>query len=362
MHKKHPSRLYKPSSPRNAKGTAAISEFALVLYVLFFIILVPVVDLGCLLIAAATQYLATNDFVAKAASQPDYMNALNAMFAESQKFETLGMSKFMNMTPQGGYVGSGDDLYVVATNIGSGGVTKSSANNSLPPPINTATNFYELSVQSTYSFKPVLSLAGVPLLGQVPGLGQPVTFTFVANRPVEHPGGLTFNGTNSTQGSVAFLPRNSAQNGLPSSGSSTQWRTPNIYQQILQAGQTVISTNVVVVQANNSSWTPGNVTVTPSEKMWIDTQAVGMWSEGGVNVAATDANGLNTLEPYSTAPQVTFGALAGKIGSGTPFMLGNNQTNLAIPGSGELALINNDGPGQFANDTGAQVVRIIVTQ
>jgi hypothetical protein len=46
----------------------------------------------------------------------------------------------------------------------------------------------------------------------------------------------------------------------------------------------------------------------------------------------------------------------------TPFMLGNNQTNLAIPGSRELALINNDGPVQFGNDTGAQVVRIIVTQ
>ena len=346
---------------RSTRGAAELSEFALVLYILFFVILVPIVDLGGLLIAAGTQYLATNDFAAKAASQPDYINCLNAMFAESQKFEAMSIAKFMNMTPQGGYVGSGNDMYVLATNVSSGTTATSTANNSISPPIDTSANIYELSVKSNYSFKPLLNLSGVPLLGQVPGLGQPVTFTFVANRPIEHPGGLVANGTNANPGAVPVLPRNQAPAPLVSAGNAAQWRIPNIYQQIAAAGQTVISTNVVVVQGNNNSWTPANVNVNPSEKVWIDTQAVGQWNVGG-SYGMTDANGLNTAENWALAPNLTYGALIAQIGTGAPFLLGDNQTNLAVTGSGPLTMINNDQYGAFTDNTGAQIVRIIVTQ
>ena len=350
------------SRHRSIKGAAQLSEFALVLYVLFFIILVPVVDLGCLLIAAATQYLATNDFAAKAASQPDYINSLNAMFTESQKFETTGMSKFMNMTPQGGYVGSGNDLYVITTNITSGGVQKSSANNSLSPPIDTTANVYELAVNSNYSFKPILSLAGVPLLGNIPGLGQPVTFTFVANRPVEHPGGLVTTGNAQNQGNVAVLTRTNPPAPLASAGNGGGWRVPNIYQQIAAAGQTVISTNVVVVQGNNPNWTSANVSVTPPQKIWVDTQAVGQWSTGG-SMGNTDANGLSGVNyPLQVDHAASMGTLVAEVGTGSPFTLGDDQLNLPVNGSGNLSLLQNDEVGNFSDNTGAQIVRIIVTQ
>jgi hypothetical protein len=178
------------SPQRNKKGSSEIAEFAPTLYILFLLILMPLLDVGNLFVAGATQYLATNDVAAKAASQGDYSSVLNTMANEAYQFQSTGLAKFVHLLPQGGYTGCGDDLYVLQTDIGSGTVTSSAADQPLALPIDTKAKMYEISVQSVYSVAPLISLAAVPGLGSVPGLGQPVTLTFTANRPVEHPGGL----------------------------------------------------------------------------------------------------------------------------------------------------------------------------
>ncbi len=102
---------------RSARGAAELSQFPLVMYVLFIVILLPLLNLGNLLVAGATQYLATNDIVAKAATQSDFASALNAMTNSAYQFQTTGLAKFVHLSPSGGYVGCGDDLYVVMTQL-----------------------------------------------------------------------------------------------------------------------------------------------------------------------------------------------------------------------------------------------------
>jgi hypothetical protein len=48
--------------------------------------------------------------------------------------------------------------------------------------------------------------------------------------------------------------------------SKITWRDPNIFQQIQAAGQTVVSINVFIVQANNPNLTSSGVSVTAGQK------------------------------------------------------------------------------------------------
>jgi len=57
---------------RSQTGASQLAEFAPVLYILFFLVLMPLLDLATTFVAGGIQYLATNDFAAKAATQPDY--------------------------------------------------------------------------------------------------------------------------------------------------------------------------------------------------------------------------------------------------------------------------------------------------
>jgi hypothetical protein len=75
----------------------------------------PLLDLSSAFVAGATQYLATNDFAAKAATQPDYSSALNSMANEAYQFQSNGLAQFVHIAPRGGYTGCGDDMYVLAT-------------------------------------------------------------------------------------------------------------------------------------------------------------------------------------------------------------------------------------------------------
>ena len=170
---------------RTAKGSSEIAQFIPVIYILLLLVLMPLLDIGIVFVAGATQYLATNDIAAKAATQGDYTSALNAMANEASQFQSSGLAQFAQMAPDGGYIGCGDDLYAMATNIVSGVVTSSPADQPPTQAINTTANMYELSVKSTYSVQPLVSLAALPFLGSVPGLGQPAILTFTANRPIE---------------------------------------------------------------------------------------------------------------------------------------------------------------------------------
>ena len=155
---------------RNSRGASELAQFIPAIYVLFLLITLPVLDVLTLFIAGTTQYLVTNDIAAKAATQSDFTSALNTVANEASQFQTTGLAGFVQMVRAGGYIGCGHDLNVLATDIASGAVTSSGANQPLNQPINSQTKMYELSVQSLYSISPLISLAPVPLLGNIPGL------------------------------------------------------------------------------------------------------------------------------------------------------------------------------------------------
>jgi len=378
---------------RSSTGSTEIPQFVIVLFILFLFALVPMLDISALLVAAATQYLATNDLAGKAATQPDYQSALNSMFNEAGQFQMTGLAEFVRMVPSGGFTGCGDDLYMLATNIGSGVVTKSSADQPLTQTINTSSNMYELSVASSYSVTPLISLASVPGLGSVPGLSTPVTLSFTANRPLEHPGGFqTTSGSGSTNtstssGKVALFSR--VATGLTTTATATNstWRNPNIFTQISNAGQTVVSVSVLNVPADMGPqgspwWKNTALVIQAGQNVWIDTQATGTWgfvgNDGGNYNIGTDANGMTsgTYVPELVDANLPQFMLIGYIGnpplmpydhvnteiSGDPNFVpsGNYLLNYPSAGrSGSIWLTNND---NWQGDNGSQTVRVIITQ
>jgi Flp pilus assembly protein TadG len=353
---------------RNNKGSSELSEFAPVLYIMFLVILLPLLDLVAVFVAGATQYLATNDFAAKAATQADYSSALNSMVTEAYQFQTNGLAKFAQMVPEGGFTGCGDDLYVLVTDTGTGAVTSSAADLPLSQPINTQSSIYELSVKSIYNVGPLVSLAAVPILGDIPGLGKPVTLTFSANRPVEHPGGLQAAPSgNVVASAVTPFARVNANSSSVVGPSNSTWRTPNIFEQIKNAGETVSSVNVVLVQSNNTNWTQSGIVIAAGQKIWIDTQSVGVWNTPGLQ--SRDANGIPNDPGCPGVPcfSANFAALVGVIGITGPitanapgaFFLGDDQFNYPPVGTGMFSMGFNDW-GNFTNNTGAQLVRVIV--
>jgi len=306
--------------PRSEKGATEIAQFPLTIYCLFLVVLLPVLNLVTLLVAGTTAYLATNDLAAKAATQSTFAQALNAMAVEAYNFQSNSLAQFVKMAPQGGYTGCGNDLYVLATNIGGSGVQSSAANQSLNSNIDTTKNIYEMQVGSSYTVSPLVSLASLPLLGSIPGLGQPVTLSFAASRPIEHPGGMQI--PTNGGGSATVTPFNrigATALGAAPPATAVTWRNPNIFQQIQNNGRTVLSVNVVVVSPNNPNWTPAGVQVLPGQEIYIDTQAVGTWASPGL--AAYDANGIpnsvNTNAPYE-CPTANFAALVGVLGGTGP--------------------------------------------
>ncbi len=252
--------------------------------------------------------------------------------------------------------------------------TGSPANQGLVTQVNIVQDMYEYQVKSAYTVSPLISLESVPVLGSVPGLGQPVTLAFTANRPVEHPAGLSSgNGTTggSTAGGITPFPRVSSNPGSANPPTPSTWRTPNIYELIQQQGLSVISSNVVLVPANDSNLTPTGLLVQPGDQIWIDTQAVGVWNLWPGTTTTTDANGYpntSTLFPwypwYYYMPTAPMGSLLGQLSaSASPFYLGDDQYNLPPPSSGNLGLICNDYAGvknSYADNTGSQMVRVII--
>jgi hypothetical protein len=364
MHKAGRSKLL--SKRRSQRGASEIAQFIPVFYILFVLVFLPLMNIALLFVGAATQYLITNDFAYKASTQSDYPSALNAMVTESYNFAASGLSKFMHILPQGGYASCGDDLYIVVTNIASGAVTISGADLPLTQPVDTTKNMYEMRVTSSYVISPMFNMSAIPLIGSIPGLGQPVNFTFNANRPAEHPAGLqpvSSNGSGSTSsaGGKPFIRTTTA--GQPT---SSTWRDPSIYSQIQAAGQSIISENVVLVQANNPNWTPTGLTINPGDSVYIDTQAVGQWNCGLPNYQWLDANGYGSLSgSSSTCPNCPGASLDGKIGAtGTPFFLGNEKLNYPPPSSnsGTFSMVFNDLVGEFNDNQGAQEVRVIIVR
>jgi len=207
---------------------------------------------------------------------------------------------------------------------------------------------------------PLLSLANVPCFASVPGLGRPARLSLSASRAVEYPAGFEGQQSLAMNNSPVALfdqtPTITQPNGVDESG----WNNPNIYNQIAAAGQTVIATQVLQVNANNPNWTNTNISVGAEEKLWLDLQSNGLWSTGSGPMVNANGDGGTVIGGPDSQPGAG-GMLVGRVGTNSAFEVGMTFENYAPNQTGLFALIENDKVGYYQDNVGVQTVRVILT-
>ena len=177
------------------------------------------------------------------------------------------------------------------------------ANTAVPPPIDPTSNVYEYVVQTDCLVGPFVALNGIPWIKDIPGLGVPAELKWSAARVANALGVAGVGGT------VASITGSSPAQVGPGNSSSTTvsvngpgWNNPNLFEEIQAAGQTVVASDVLIVPGNAIN-TPGappaftttSFSVDPSEKVWMDTQAVGQWGIQGWSGSQVNASGSSNL-------------------------------------------------------------------
>jgi len=105
-------------------------------------------------------------------------------------------------------------------------------------------------------------------------------------------------------------------------------------------------------------WQYPGIEVTPETNIIISYEK-GKWSRGA-GWLYTDAEGYPRINHNQMFPEISLGALVGRIGMNKPFKIGNYCEISVANMTGKLALIMNDNPGWRQNNKGSITVKIIV--
>lgn len=354
-----------PSPRRRRSAEGNMSEFSIALYVFLLIIAFPLIDLLAVASGAAVMLLGANQVATTVSAQRRFPDCLASMQSETNSYLSGNFAKFMKLQPVGGYLNSGSDLYIDSSSFVGSSTNRIGPNAPVPPPIDTSANIYECTVQMKCQVGPLVNLSFVPFLGNVPGLSVPALLTLSSSKAVEYPRGLEFPSSNiASAGSLPALYQ-SPTAAVPPGSDGSGWNNPSIYDQIKAAGETIIAQEVVEVQANNNNYAPTTITVSPGQKIWIDTRADGVWSTSAGADPNINANGYNYSPPFYMCPSAPAGSLIGKLaGTGSPFFLGVDKFNYPPAGTGTLGLMINDGsdPTCYSDNSGVQIVRVILVQ
>jgi hypothetical protein len=371
---------------RTATGSS-LTELPLALSILFFFVLFPMIDMVGLATGAATAYLLAHETASTASQQRRYMDALTDIQSIADAFKQSGLGRFAKMVPVGGYGGCGVDLYIDASNYRTAVLKRFGPNAPVPPPIDLTSFVYECTAQVTFEIGPAIDLSFLPVLGSVPGLGKPAVLTYWASRAAEHPIGLEQTSQQGNSGGTVPVFNQTPSEPSFAGANQSDWNFPSIYDQIQAAGQTVVSENVITVQANygpligpkTGGWVNSGITVQSGQKVWLDSQAVGTW--GCLRLPgnpALDAKGMQPpllngkgnydldlsafmligyvgnppIQPYN-------GQGLGRHGDSRFIPSGDLLLNYPINYSGQIYLGCNDNQ---ASDWGSQTVRVIIAQ
>ena len=115
----------------------------------------------------------------------------------------------------------------------------------------------------------------------------------------------------------------------------------------------------VRVQANQQ-WTATNMMIRRGDRVLFTAEGEIQLSGDADDKASANGSLKGRTAGNAPMPSVLAGALIGRIGNGAPFAIGNQSLPLPMPGDGPLWLgINDD---QVSDNTGALVVRVLVTR
>ncbi len=279
---------------RKERGSSA-AELPVALMVLFFFALFPLFNLFMLVSDAAIIALFSHQLASDAAVQSNYDRALTKMVSSSSDLNNSRLAGFAHLQPNGGFRGSGSNLYIVSTDYINQGVTTIGPNVPLAAAIEPSKFVYEFMVTSRYTYEPIFNLSSVPFIGTVPGIGKPFTLSMSAFRSVEHldglrgaPKDLTLAGNNN----ALDISRNTGVEvpGELTETSDSGWNYPGLYNLISQSGQKVLNENVLLVNATDN-WVYAGVNANPGQTIWIDTRAVGRWAAAGSGTNPHEADG-----------------------------------------------------------------------
>ncbi len=370
---------------RSQSGASSTSEFVPALFILVVLFILPMLNLMPIALGAGFTYLVSHQAASRAAGQSSYAEALLEAEKEVQAFNGSAWSKLLQMSPVGGYMTNGFDLYTDETlTSGAGTTTSYGPNTPMTVTPNQLANIYEYKVRCTYSISPFVNLSNLPFIGSVPGIGQPYIMSMVAHKAVEIPESLS--GINNaiafTGGVIPFQLDGMAGSNTPglfTGPGPGLWNRPSIYQTAEDAGRTILDSDVLLVDARNKGWQSSNMAVATGNQIMIDYYASGMWSNG-IDAASglprrTDADGEVGRTAFMGYP---IGSMIGRLEpptGGTPSYLklgkqvwsipvGNSTSNLKMAlneGSGPQLLPTN-GPSIYDDNAGFMVVRILIAQ
>ncbi len=179
---------------RTSAGSS-MSEFPVVLFILFLVILFPLINLLGVAMGAVSGYLITTQAANAAASSNTFAEGLTSAAQAAQTMSTGGIAEFAKLKPIGGASSSGITLYIEAINAGANQVKIYGPNTAVPPPIDPVNVIYEYEAVGTFNVGPFMAMSGMPFIGNVPGIGVPAPMTFRSKRAVEHAEGLAGPGT-----------------------------------------------------------------------------------------------------------------------------------------------------------------------
>ncbi len=362
---------------RSRLKAGSSSEFVVALYILMFLIAIPLIDLLALAGSSAFILLTAHQCASDAAAQHRYFDCLEVVEKRMKGFVNGDIGRIARLKQMGGYKNCGADLFIDASNFATGDRTRTPANKPVPPPIDTSSNVYECTVTTCCQIAPAIDLSIVGLLGKIPGLSAPVILNLSATRASEFPRGLEFPSSSiATIGGVAPGFNTNPSATMPVGVDESGWNNPSIYADIASAGQKPILTNVLKVYANDSNWKDTLINYAPGDKLWFDFRSDGLWSINSQLIPSFDADGDSTrpLPPNG----IQLGRLMGRLSGGPVFEIGKSKVNYQPPGSGRLKLIFNDSSASDPNNTlnlsqqvlderwqdnaGVQMVRVILTR
>lgn len=350
---------------RKANGNA-LAEFPIALFVLLFLALFPVIDLVWLGLGYSTSILIAHQAVTRASEQSQYEQALVAMRGEAIADASSGLGALLGLQPVNGFDGCGLNLFIHATDVRAGTTSTTGPNVGLSVPPDALTNVYEYTAVSDFRVRPLINLNSIPFIGSVPGLGVAAEISSQATRAIEHLPGLYKAGTavgfTSVSNRGPYPGRNDTQVGGDPPQDGVGWNYPNIYQLIAQKGQTVVSEDVFLVPADQEGWTMSSCYVQPGMHVWIDSHAEGIWNAAPDGISSNlTADGMSAdyVGPYG----LITGSLVSQVGgSGPVYQSGKSLLDYAPQSSGNVMFMMNDGPGWFWDNSGEQIVRVIVTK
>jgi len=181
-----------PSRRKPAKSRisgASVAEFGPVLVFFVLIVIIPLLNLLAFVTGYACVSTTCQTCAADAANSTTFDEALTNVKKRSLAMVDSSLAKFARVKPRGGYQGCGVDIFIATTKLAdpnSGHFY--GPNTGLPPntSANAAANIYEYTVRSSYDVGPLMDLSAVPLVGNLPLIGQPVNLANQASRAAEH--------------------------------------------------------------------------------------------------------------------------------------------------------------------------------